>query len=130
MGKGYLIDTNIVIYYLEGLLNENAREIIKDIFNDPIKISVITKIELLSWSPPNQSNLNILNSFIDTSMLIGLDDDVVTHTINLRKNYKKIKLPDAIIASTCIAHSLVLVTRNTSDFTGIDGLQIINPFIH
>lgn len=38
------------------------------------------------------------------------------------------KLPDAIIAATAILNDCSLVTRNIADFTGLDGLEVLNPF--
>lgn len=35
---------------------------------------------------------------------------------------------DSLIASTALVHNLILVTDNTKDFQGIDGLKIHNPF--
>ena len=42
----------------------------------------------------------------------------------------KIKLPDAIIAATALNQDAFLVTRNVSDFQGIAGLKIENPFVN
>ncbi|UOG91263.1 MAG: hypothetical protein L3K52_13790 [Candidatus Thiothrix sulfatifontis] len=43
----YLFDTNIIIYYFNGLTDdERIHEILADSFN----ISIITKIEFLGWS--------------------------------------------------------------------------------
>jgi predicted nucleic acid-binding protein len=38
------------------------------------------------------------------------------------------KLPDAIVAATALVYDLILVTRNTSDFKSIEGLEVIDPF--
>jgi predicted nucleic acid-binding protein len=62
----------------------------------------------------------------DTKIL-DLTDDVVEATIDLRKKYKT-KLPDAIIAATALTYSLVLISRNTTDFKKIQGLQVIDPY--
>ena len=48
-------------------------------------------------------------------------------TAELRKEYK-IKLPNAIIAATSIVYDLILITRNTKDFSDIKNLQILNPY--
>ncbi len=47
MGQKYLIDTNSVIDYLDNKLPDKAS---KHIDNISSKISVITRMELLSWS--------------------------------------------------------------------------------
>jgi predicted nucleic acid-binding protein len=41
---------------------------------------------------------------------------------------RPIDIPDAQIAAIALAASLRLVTRNTKDFEGIDGLDVINPW--
>ena len=41
---------------------------------------------------------------------------------------KPIDTADAQIAAIALAAHLALVTRNTKDFEGIDGLQVINPW--
>ncbi|MCK6621405.1 MAG: type II toxin-antitoxin system VapC family toxin [Calditrichaceae bacterium] len=56
-----------------------------------------------------------------------LNRQVAERTINLRRK-KRIKLGDGIIAATALVHDLTLVTRNTSDFAGIEGLNVLNPF--
>jgi predicted nucleic acid-binding protein len=41
---------------------------------------------------------------------------------------RPIEAVDAQIAAIALAAQLKLVTRNTEDFTGIDGLEVINPW--
>lgn len=124
MGTGYLIDTNSVIDFLDNRLPEIANNLIEKVKS---QISIITRMELLSWSNINEQQLSILTSFIEDSIVFSLDEPVILKTIEIRKSYKT-KLPDAIIAATAIVHSLILITRNVKDFTGIEGLQIVNPF--
>jgi predicted nucleic acid-binding protein len=35
---------------------------------------------------------------------------------------------DAQIAAVCLVHQKTLITRNTSDFEGIEGLRVLNPW--
>jgi len=42
----YLLDTNIIIYYFIGIIEDNT---ITDILKISFIISIITKIEFLSW---------------------------------------------------------------------------------
>lgn len=37
-------------------------------------------------------------------------------------------LGDALIAATCLVHSVTLVTRNAADFAWIANLRLLNPF--
>ncbi len=124
MGKGYLIDTNSVIDYLDNRLPGIANNLIEKVKS---QISVITRMELLSWSGINEQQSSILTSFIEDSDVFPLDEPIILKTIEIRKSYKT-KLPDAIIAATAIVNNLPLITRNTKDFSGIEGLKVVNPF--
>ena len=53
-GKEFLIDTNAIIDYLAGRLPQKGVNKIEEILsNDMAVISIIVKIELLSFNPPN-----------------------------------------------------------------------------
>lgn len=45
MEKGYLLDTNILIYFLNDQIPEDSYQKIKDIIKKSFNISVITKLE-------------------------------------------------------------------------------------
>lgn len=128
MGKRYLLDTNIIIYYLGGVLPEPARQFTDKVLMHQANLSVISRIELFSWISLTPTALDQLNEFIDNVNVIGLEDDIISNTIQIRKYNKKIKLPDAIIGATCITYNLTLISRNKSDFKDINGLDLINPF--
>jgi len=124
MGKSYLIDTNSAIDYLNNKLPEKANQLID---NHHSKISVITRMELLGWSGANDQQTKILEEYVNTSLVFPLDEPVIKRTIEIRKATKA-KLPDAIIAATALVNQLILITRNTKDFTGIDGLKMLDPY--
>ncbi|HDR51686.1 MAG TPA: type II toxin-antitoxin system VapC family toxin [Mariniphaga anaerophila] len=123
MGKEYLIDTNSVIDYLDNKLPPKANELIEGASS---KISVITRIELLSWPGATNTQTNILLNFIGESEIYHLEESVILKTIEIRKTYR-VKLPDAIIAATALINNFSLVTRNTNDFDRIEQLEVINP---
>ena len=60
-------------------------------------------------------------------IVFELTEEVADLCIGLRKKYKS-KLPDAIIAATALAAKATLITRNTSDFKNIKGLNFIDPY--
>ena len=124
MGKEYLIDTNAVIDYLDNKLPNTAAELIDNI---EAKISVITRMELLSWSGASKKQTAVLNDFIEASEVISLEEPVILKAIEIRKAIKT-KLPDAIIAATAMVHKLTLITRNTKDFERIEGLEILDSY--
>ena len=126
MEQRYLIDTNAVIDYLGNKLSAEGMEFMNPIIDIVPCISVMTKIEVLGFNAPVE-HYQLLKDFIDDSNVIELNDDVVNKCIEIRKSHK-IKLPDAIIASSALVYELAIITRNTSDFKNIEGIQIIDPF--
>jgi len=67
-----------------------------------------------------------MQALVSSVTVLPLDEPVIQQTILLRQQ-RRIKLPDAIIAATALAHGLPLITRNTADFQGILGLLVVNP---
>lgn len=128
MGIKYLWDTNTAIYYLQQQFPTNVEKLIDNIVQDyKIIISAITEIELYCWKASTENDLKILHEFVEDSTIIELEKEIKFQTAELRKEYK-IKLPDAIIAATAMVYDLILVTRNTKDFTNISNLQILDPY--
>jgi predicted nucleic acid-binding protein len=123
MGKRYLIDTNIIIDFSENRLPLNAKLFVAEVIDNEPNISIINKIELLGFSAVTPEIIE----FTDSTNIINLTDDVANKTIDLRKKHK-IKLPDAIIAATALVYNLTLISRNSKDFDGIEGLDFINPY--
>ncbi len=122
----YLLDTNTVINFLGASLPVAGMRLLNTTVDDNPIVSIITKIETLGFNFKSMEEQTIVEMFINGSTVIDLSDDIVSKTIEIRKT-KKIKLPDAIIAATALVYDLVLISRNTSDFTNIDGLKVIDP---
>lgn len=127
MGENYLIDTNVAIYFLNGVLPPQSLPFMRSVFDSGVNLSVITKIELLGWSFPDDLSTHSAEQFVEASTIYSLTDEVVSQTIALRK-FHKIKLPDAIIAATAIVYGLMLISRNDKDFISIPSLSYRNPF--
>ncbi len=122
MGKRYLIDTNVVLDFMGNKFTPIERKAISQIIDDQINLSVINKIELLGFSMVEQD----LIDFVNCANIYPIDDDIVSKTIDVRRQYK-IKLPDAIIAATALLNTFTLITGNIKDFKNIKGLKIIHP---
>jgi predicted nucleic acid-binding protein len=105
-----LFDTCILIDYLNGI--PQARS---ELALYPEKsISAITWMEVLVGAPPpaEQGTRNFLSSF----RLLEIDNRVREEAVELRRAHR-IKLPDGIIWATAKVHGLILITRNTKDFS-------------
>lgn len=127
MGQRILLDTNCVIYYLNGVLPQSAKDALNVRLAIEANISVISKIELLGYSPLRNASLQPVQDFVDNATVFPLDEIVVQKTIEIRR-IKKIKLPDAVIAATALIYGFEIISRNLSDFSGIEGLTCYDPF--
>lgn len=118
-----LIDSNIVIYSVM------PEHVFLDAWLDrpDVSFSIITKIEVLGYSQLTDAQREHFEKLFRMACVIPLDDAVTQACIQLRRNHK-IKLADAMLAATALVHNVPLVTRNTEDFAGISGLQVLNPF--
>ncbi|WP_028525840.1 type II toxin-antitoxin system VapC family toxin [Runella limosa] len=122
----YLIDSSIVSKYLDGLLSDKGFEFMDFVFEVESNISIITKIELLSWVTSDKSLYRQVEIFIEDSKVYSLTDEIVIKTIDLRRKYR-LKTPDAIIGATALVHKLTVLTDNERDFQAIKNLKVINP---
>lgn len=120
----YFFDTNAIIYYFKGIQKVTVIFKLLEDSNKAVNLSVITKIELLSFN--NENEIKNIDKLLSNSQIFSLNDEVVEQTIKIRKKYK-LKLPDAIIAATALINNLILVTHNEKDFKKIKGLKIIDP---
>ena len=123
MGKRYLIDSNAIIDFCNGKLPTNGRNFMMGVSPE---ISIITNIELFATKNISQEEYELLEKFVAFSVKHDVNKDLIDTTIMIRYTYK-IKLPDAIIAATALFYNLTLISRNSKDFDGIDGLEFINP---
>jgi predicted nucleic acid-binding protein len=123
----HLLDTNIIINFLEASLPPVGMQLLNKIVDEQCNISIISKMEALGFNFKTAAEKYMMEFFINGSNIFHLNDDIVNQTIAIRKS-KKIALPDAIIAATALTNDLILISRNVSDFNGIKGLKYINPW--
>ncbi len=118
MKNKYLLDTNIVIYYFNGITEEEPiTKILKSSFN----ISIITKIEFLSWQKfiLDKKLHDKALDFISNAAVFDLNNTIADKAIENRQKYR-IKTPDAIIGATAMVHGFEIVTNNIDDFKKLD----------
>jgi predicted nucleic acid-binding protein len=120
----HLLDTNVVIDFLEGRLPPMGKTYMDTVVNAIPIMSIISKIELLGFNGTDAA-MTLTEDFIGVSVLLDLSVEIVDRTIMLRRQYK-IKLPDGIIAATALVHNLTLISRNYDDFKRISGLTVID----
>lgn len=123
---GYLVDSNVLIDYIANRFTKGQLKSLDIIFDEALRISVITKIELLGYNSDEAEEVKMLE-FLKYSNIIPLTEDLVERTITIKKAIK-IKTPDAIIAATALVNDFTLITNDTSDFKRIVELKIFNPY--
>ena len=120
MSGKIILDSNIVIGFLDN------REGIPDLNNLPddtaIHISVITELELLSFSKIDSVAESVILRFFSDLAVVPLTDAIKQKTIAFRRATNR-KLPDSIIAATAIVLGATLITRDEHllkvDFPGL-----------
>ena len=115
MTTRYMLDTNAIIYMLNGRLASPLPD-------GHYSVSIITEIELLSFPDLSQGEEQQIRVLLREFQTIPLTESVSAKTIQLRRNNKKLKLPDAVIAASAILQQAVLLT-NDQIFSAIDGLS-------
>ena len=110
----YLFDTNILIYYFNGDLSPEVKEIVTALMKQDFSLSIISKMEFLGFNQFTLEDKQQANIFLSFSKILALEEVVVEQVIQIKQT-KKIKLPDAIIAATALHYDMELVTRNTKD---------------
>ena len=131
MEQKYLIDTCVIVKYLEDIFFPEAAKFLDALVDVDSNVSFITKIELLVWNPPNPSDILVREEFLNGSKIYYINDDIILLAIDIRKS-TNIKIPDSIIAATAIHYGFTLLSTNENDFSKVVplGLSFLNPEKH
>ena len=121
-----IIDTNILIYHLAGVLTDQAEATLAGALESGSYISIITRIELLGWRKHSPDSLKAAEALLQSVSEIPLHEEIIRLCISFRQNYP-IKLPDAIIAATARYAKVPLMTRNMPDFERVPELKMVDP---
>ena len=121
-----LIDTNVLIDYLNGNAAPALVANVEQALMEGSMVSVITTMELLGWRGHSEQSRDDAANLLRGMGEIGLPRTIVDEVIKLR-SLRAIKLPDAIIAASARVEGLPLMTGNTGDFMAIPGLSLLDP---
>lgn len=127
----YLLDTDTVIYSLKA--HPIVQENLNLHFHEPLKISVITLMELYYGaykSKKTTSNLAKIKTLENSLDVVALGRESVEIFGMLKSDMEASGTPlddfDLVLASCALAHNLILVTNNLKHFQRIEGLKIAN----
>jgi len=128
--QGYLLDSNICIFYIRGKFALNKK--LKNIGLHNCYISEITLAELkygAECSNKVEENRALINEFAEEINILPIFDclDIYAEEkAKLRKSGNLIDDFDLLIASTAILNQLILVTDNVKHFDRIDAITLEN----
>ncbi|GHT62339.1 ribonuclease VapC [Bacteroidia bacterium] len=105
-GINFLLDTNAVIYIMQG--NPHVRHFT---LSENIAVSIITEMELLAKDPVNAIEKEVVSKILKDCHVFDIDLFIEKKAIEI-KQQNKVKLPDAIVAATAIQKGLSLVTAD------------------
>lgn len=117
-GNSYLLDTNTILYVMQG-----NREIAEMINQNDLYVSFITELELLGYKNISESDHQMIKDFLSECTVIDVNQKIKTNVIDLRKKYG-IKLPDAIVAGTAQFMGIPLITSDKG-FSRIEEIELI-----
>jgi len=125
----YLLDTNICIFVLRGILDGLA-----SLFNaraNHLAISSVTLAELIygaEKSAKPEANLAIVEGFAARLAVLPFDDAAAAHSGQIRAELERQGRPigpyDLMIAGHARALGLVVVTNNRREFERVPGLRV------
>ncbi|GAB4297046.1 MAG: hypothetical protein Fur0025_34880 [Oscillatoriaceae cyanobacterium] len=104
--KLFVLDTNVVLYYLGGKL-------IKPLPTGDYAISIITEIELLSYPSLTKEEDRQIKNFFQFLTIVNIDHQIKQLAIDFRRR-DRLKLPDAIIVATAKAMDATLLTNDAN----------------
>lgn len=124
-GDGVMLDTNVILGYLKG--DKSIRDFIQTRLAQEWYVSVITRIELLSFPSLRQDEDAAIQDFLGYAIIVTLSEKVEKQAVRLRRE-TKCKTPDAIIAASaiCMGASLVTLDRKLAAVE-YPGLRTVNP---
>lgn len=106
-----LLDTNALIYYLQGdkycaTVIDRLRRKEKD-----IGISTITETEIFSFPELSGVEMLKISVWIENIQIIPVDSVIAREAARVRRKYRLLT-PDAIIAATAIVYGVPVVSRD------------------
>ncbi|MDX2231776.1 MAG: type II toxin-antitoxin system VapC family toxin [Leptolyngbyaceae cyanobacterium bins.349] len=87
----------------------------------------ISWVELLCYPALTEAEANQIRDFLRQLQRVDLTESILDAAAQIRRDYR-VALADAMIAACALATASTLVTRNSTDFSRINGLTLSNPF--
>lgn len=126
--RGYLLDTDIVVFFLRG--QKGIAQHLATLAPETVYISEVTVAELEygnRCSGRYEENKELLNRFISSVNVIPFSDAIRLYAkerYRLRRAGLSIEDFDLLIGCTSVANGLRMVTNNQKHYSRIEGILI------
>ncbi len=117
-----LIDSNIIIYAAQ----PQHVALRQWIAQHAPAVSAISYVEVLGYHKLTVPEKQALELFFAATIVLPITQAILEEAVKLRQQHKMTP-GDALIAATCLVHTLTLVTHNTKDFNWIADLSVFDP---
>jgi predicted nucleic acid-binding protein len=130
----YLLDTDVVIYHLNGV--SQMRAFLRRLMASPVYISSVTVMEVEEGIPLGSDPAAAMRLWLRLRgriLLLAFDEAEALRAADIRRNLRsqgrsvRGRPLDLMIAATAIEHGLTLATNNPGDFRDIPKLLIATP---
>jgi predicted nucleic acid-binding protein len=117
-GNSVVLDTNIVLYLLNG-----DRVLSELLYQKKLYLSFISQLELLGFRGITAKQQIEIGKFIKDCVVIDINEEIKQDVISIRK-HSRLKLPDSIVLATARFLNLPLITSD-ADFKSTNYPEII-----
>jgi predicted nucleic acid-binding protein len=133
----YLVDTNVLSELSKKHPNSQVIDFLNALPKNGMFISVITLGEITKGieKTKDDARKKRFSAWYEKVCLwfegkiIDIDQETMVAWGRLVGNHKRtLPIIDSLLAATCLQHEFGLVSRNTQDFSDIEGLSVINPW--
>jgi tRNA(fMet)-specific endonuclease VapC len=130
----FALDTSSLIYYFKGLgrVGEQLRRTSPREIAVPSVVVYELEFGIAQSVRPEKRRRHVLDPLLETIRLLPFDAVSARAAAAVRLSLEHAGTPmgplDTLIAGTAIAHSAVLVTRNTREFERVRGLKVVDWF--
>ena len=127
--RPYLVDTDIIIYYLAGVYS--AEQLVSRLFSHGIAISVVSYMEVMEGivgDPVVRVTQPQFMTLVQGSLLLDVTRAEAGRCAHIRATLRqqgrrvRPRVLDLMIAATAIEHNMTLVTNNPGDYDDIPDL--------
>ena len=117
-GNEILLDTNIIIYLLNGDV-----ELAEFLMDKKLYISFVSEIELLGFPSITKAQAKGIQLFLDECICININKQIKKETIRIRRDFN-IKIPDSIVIASANFMNIPVITSD-KQFGKVNGLKVL-----